>query len=239
MSQAPRLVVRQHAPLRLLLVVGAGVVAALVAVWFAFEWGRSRAGFDGAAARAERAQLNDQIETLQREARPLRLKIAMYETERVGQTRERTELARSIGELQAEVARLTSELAFYKGVVGDSTPGEVVKVQQFRVSRGPAAGQYVMRLVLGRSLRPDETITGRVKVTFEGTKAGVDTSLDLAAASPVPAGDVTFNYRYLETVERTFLLPADFVPARTTVEVTTTRKGVNPVRETYLWNVED
>jgi hypothetical protein len=96
-----------------------------------------------------------------------------------------------------------------------------------------------MRLVLGRSLRPDDTITGRVKVSFEGAKAGADTTLDLGAAAPVPAGDISFSYRYLETIERTFTLPADFVPARTTVEVSTARKGVNPVRETYLWNVED
>jgi hypothetical protein len=231
--------VRRHAPWRRSLLVGAAVAVALAAIWFAFEWGRSRAGFDGAAARAQRAELTDQVDSLQRELRAMRLKLAMYETERGGHARERAELARSIGELQAEVAKLTSELGFYRGVVGNRGPGEVIRIQQFRVSRAAQPGSYLLRLVLARPLQPEDAISGKVRITFEGTRGGAESNLDLAAVADVPGGELSFNYRYVQELEQAVRLPEGFTPARTTVELQPARKGVNPVRETFLWRVED
>jgi hypothetical protein len=234
-----RLVVRTYAPLRRAIVVVGTIACAALALYASFEWGRSNAGFDGRAARLERSALQDRIKELEKEIRLQRVKIAGFETDRVGQTRERTELARNIGELQAEVARLTQDLAFYRGVVGERGQGEVVKIQQFRVLRGEAANEYLLRLVLGRPLRGEDAITGKVRLTFEGATAATPVNLDLASVADVPGGELTFSYRYVETVEQRVRLPAGFTPARTTVEVTPARKGVNPVRETFLWTVEN
>src|SRR5262245_35270883 len=108
----PRLVVRDHVPGRSVLLGFGVLVLVLGAAWSAFEWGRSRAGFDGAAARSERAALKDQIAALEEQMRATRLKLAMYESDSTGQMHERMELSKTIGELQAEVARLTSDVAF-------------------------------------------------------------------------------------------------------------------------------
>jgi hypothetical protein len=234
-----RLVVRTYAPLRRVIVVVGTIACALLSLYASFEWGRSNAGFDGRAARMERSTLQDRIGDLEKEIRHQRLKLAAFETDKVGQTRERTELARNIGELQAEVGRLTQDLAFYRGVVGERGPGEVVKIQQFRVLRADAANEYLLRLVLGRPLRGEDAITGKVRLTFEGATAATPVNLDLAAVADVPGGELTFSYRYVETLEQRVRLPAGFAPARTTVEVTPARKGVNPVRETFLWTVEN
>src|SRR6187551_2913437 len=59
-------------------------------------------------------------------------------------------IARS--DLLDRVARLSSDLAFYRGVAGDKNPDEALKIQQFRVSRGKSAGEYLLRLVLARPL---------------------------------------------------------------------------------------
>jgi hypothetical protein len=239
MAAPQRLVVRTYAPLRRLLLIGGATAMALFSLFIAFEWGRSNAGFDGRAARLERGELNDEVGKLNDEIGKLRLRIAGYESERVGQTRERTELARSIGDLQAEVARLTSDLAFYRGIVGDKNTVEVLKIQKFKVSRGAAPNEYLLRLELGRPLRPEDLISGRVRMTFEGATAATPVNLDLGAVSSVAGGELPFNYRYLEALEQTIRLPPGFTPARTTIEVIPSRKGVNPVRETFLWTVEN
>src|SRR6187455_2829089 len=103
MVPPPRLVVRAHAPLRrLLLIIGIIALAGMLLA-IAFEWGRSNAGFDGRSARLQRSDLRDQIAKLESENRALRLKFARQETDRIGSIRERTELARAIGDLQAQV----------------------------------------------------------------------------------------------------------------------------------------
>jgi len=239
MAAPPRLVVRTYAPLRRLLLLGGATGLAALALFIAFEWGRGNAGFDGRAARVERSDLLDRIEELEKENRRQRLLLAAHETERVGQTRERTDLARSIGDLQGQVARLTSDLAFYRGVAGDKNPDEAVKIQQFRVSRGKTADEYLLRLVLARPLGREDAISGRVRMTFEGTTAATPVNLDLGAVSPVAGGELPFSYRYSQTIEQAIRLPAGFMPARTTVEISLAKKGVNPVRATFIWTVEN
>jgi hypothetical protein len=236
---APRLVVRTYAPLRRLLLVGGAIGLGALALFIAFEWGRGNAGFDGRAARVERSDLLDRIDELEKENHRQRLLLAAHETERVGQTRERTDLARSIGDLQGQVARLTSDLAFYRGVSGDKTPDEALKIQQFRVSRGKGADEYLLRLVLGRPLGREDAISGRLRMTFEGTTAATPVNLDLAAVSQVAGGELAFSYRYSQTIEQPIRLPAGFAPARTTVEIAPAKKGVNPVRATFIWTVEN
>ncbi len=239
MTPVPRLVVRTHAPLRRLLVVVAVVVLACMALFVAFEWGRSNAGFDGRAARNQRSDLRDQIGALEAENHRLRLEFAKQETERVGQVRERAELARSIGDLQAEVARVTSDLAFYRSIAGDTTPDAVLKVQQFRVTRGAVPGAYVLRLVLARPLGREDAISGRIRMTFEGTTAATPVNLDLSAVSEVGSGELPFSYRYSQTIELPIRLPAGFTPSRVAVEITPGRKGVNPVLTSFIWTVDN
>lgn len=238
MANPPRLVVRTYAPLRRYLIAGGAVLGTLIALYAAYEWGRLNAGYDSRAARAELGELRSQNRKLEAENRSQRLQLASQETQRAGQNRERAELSRAIGDLQAEVARQAQDLAFYRGVVGENLQAEVVKIQQFRVVRGAGPGEYLVKLVLGRPLRPEDAISGTVKLTFEGTTAATPVNLDLSAVSDVTDGTLRFSYRYVETLEQTIRLPEGFEPARTTVELQPSRKGANPLRQTFLWSVE-
>ena len=234
-----RLVVRSYTPLRRAFLIAAGVIMAGLAMYAAYEWGRGNAGFDSRSARAEVGQMRKRIQELESESRRQRLALAAGETQRVGQAREREELARTIGDLQADVARLTRDLAFYRGVVGDTANTQVVRVQQFRITRGQAAGEFMLRLVLGRPLRPEDFVSGKARVSLEGSVGATATTLDLAQVSDVPGGELSFSYRYVQTLDQAVKLPAGFVPARVTVLLQASKKGVNPVRETFLWTVEN
>jgi hypothetical protein len=238
MSGTSRLVVRTYAPLRLWLLVGGAVVVGFLSLFVAFEWGRYNAGFDGRKARAQYSRLMDQIHTLEAENRKQRLELASQESTRVGQTRERAELARTIGDLQAQVARSAQDLAFYRGIVGDNVSAEVMRIQEFRVSRGAQTDEYKLTLVLGRPLRPEDAINGTIRITFEGTTAATPVNLDLGAVANVPGGELRFSYRYVATIEQLIKLPPGFMPARTTIELVPARKGSNPVRQSFLWTVQ-
>ena len=135
------------------------------------------------------------------------------------------------------MARQTQDLAFYRGMVGDNLTAEVMRIQQFRVTRGQGAGEFLLHLVLGRPLRPEDLVSGTVRMTFEGTIARHAVTLDLAAVSDVPGGELSFSYRYVQTLDQAIKLPAGFVPARITIELQPARKGANPVRQTFLWTV--
>ena len=238
MPGTSRLVVRTYAPLRYWLLFGGALIVGLLALYVAFEWGRYNAGFDGRKARAEQGRMMEQVQKLETENRRLRLEFASQETQRVGQTRERAELAKTIGDLQAQVARQAQDLVFYRGIVGDNLSAEVIRIQEFRVTRGATPDEYKLTLVLGRPLRPEDAINGVVKMTFEGATAATPVNLDLGAVSNLEGGELRFSYRYVATLEQAIKLPPGFAPARTTIEIIPARKGSTPLRQTFIWTVE-
>jgi hypothetical protein len=239
MSPSRRLVIRTHAPLRRALLLVGFLGLACLALYIAFEWGHGNAGFDGRAARFDRSQQRDQIGKLEAENRRLRLEIAAHETDRVGQVRERAEVSKALGDLQAELASATSDLAFYRSIAGDRNSDEVLKIQQLRVTRGPGPGEFLLRIVLGRPLGREDAINGRIRMTFEGATAATPVNLDLSTVTGIVSGELSFNFRYSQTLEQAIKLPAGFVPARTTIEIAPSRKGVNPVRTSFLWTVDN
>src|SRR5690606_26529094 len=167
--KVPRLVVRSDLPGRRRLLLLAAAFGLTLLVWGAFEWGRGNLGLPGGIT-PDRATLRDRVNLLEDEVRTLRVELARRESERVGQARERTELARTIGSLRADVQRLEIELGFYRDVVGGDGTAGALKVQQFRVSPLPEAGTYRMRVVLGRPLNQQGNVAGKVRVEFEGMR---------------------------------------------------------------------
>lgn len=239
MAQAPgRLVIRTYAPFRGWLLAGGILVLGLLLLYVAFEWGRSRAGPERLEFQRTSEMLQARVAELEAVNRELRLKIATQETAQVGQAREREELARTIGELQAQVARQAGDLAFYRGIVGDPAQAPPVRFQQFRVSAMNIPGRYAMRLVLGSPLRPENVVSGTVAVTVEGEQDGEVRSLDLETLTGGEHKELRFSYRYLQIFELELALPPGFEAERTTVEARVARKDVEPIRQTFLWNVE-
>ena len=223
----PRLVVRSDPPGRRRLAIGVLLLAVTVLLWGAFQWGRGNLGLPGGIT-PDRVTLRDRVNLLEGEVRTLALA-----------ARERTELARTIGSLRGDVQRLESELGFYRGVVGSDGPADALKVQQFRITPMPEAYTYRLRMVLGRPLNPQGNVSGRLRMTFEGGPGSEPAQLDLAEAAGVEGGELPFDFRYLQEVEQVIRLPPGFIPARPLVERAPARRGVNPVRESFAWTLEN
>ena len=62
----------------------------------------------------------------------MRTQLAELDTFRVGRAHEQAEVARTIGELQAQVAQQSQELAFYRGVVAQGAASIGLKIEQLQ-----------------------------------------------------------------------------------------------------------
>ncbi len=235
----PNLVVRTHAPVRRVLTVIAVTLLGVFALYVVYELGRFDAGYDRLAVSQERAEHEVMMERLEKANRELRTRLAELDTIRIGRAREQAEVSRSIGELQAQVARQAQELAFYRGIVAQSTASTSVKIQQLRITRAEKKGRYKVRMTLVRSVRPEDVVSGTLVLGAEGTSAGGKAaSLDSAALSGGKTRELPFNFRYFQNLEPEIALPAGFQPERLTVELRSSRRGVSPVTQTFPWTVD-
>jgi hypothetical protein len=234
-----RLIVRSYAPARRWVMLAIALLLGALSLYVAFELGRYKAGFDAMQAAAERDALQVQIGKLQQSERESRVQLAAAEEGRVAEVRERSELARTIGELQAQVENEQQDVEFYRGVLAQ--PGQqetvVVGVQQFHIVPLPGTLNFSLRFSLSRLRRPGEPVSGMLGITVGGTRDGAPASVDLAALTG-GRNELAFNFRYTTGVDQPVTLPADFKPDRVTIEVRPERKGTTPYRRTFVWTVD-
>ncbi len=231
-------VIRTHAPMRRWIVLGAVPLIGLFALYIVYELGRYDAGYDRLAVAQARTELTVQIERLEKTNRQLRTQLAELDTMRIGRAREQAEVSRSMGELQAQVARQTQELAFYKGIVAQGTPAVGAKIQQVHISVGPKPGQFVLHMALVRSERPDNVAAGAIGLSIDGDAAGASKTMDLAALTGGKLHELPFSFRYFQNFDQEVTVPAGMKPDHLAVEVRSSHKDIPPATQTFPWNVD-
>src|ERR1700761_2041748 len=235
----PSLVIRTHSPQRRLILIGILVVFVALAMYIVYEFGRFNAGYDVLAVGQQRTELEVEIDRLNKINRDLRTQLAELDTIRIGRAREQAEVTRTIGDLQAQVARQTQELAFYRGIVAQSAAAVGVKVQQVHIVAGSKPDRYIIHIALVRSVRPDNVAIGSLALSVDGTAAdGKPTTLDQAALTAGKQHELPFNFRYFANVDEDVALPKGFKPEHVAIEVRSNKKDVAPASQSFPWSVD-
>lgn len=212
-------------------------ILVLVGICAAFELGRHYAGYNILSAIQERAKLNDSIAQLKSANTGLQARIIELETLNAGHAREDQVVARTIGELQAQVARQTEELAFYRAVVAEGAPAIGVRVGTVRLSSGKPPGRFLVHVSLVRAGKTDGMTTGSVSLTVDGQGAGgKPATLDSHALAAGGDAEVPYDFRYYQELDQTVALPSGFRPEHLTVQVNSGRKDVPPLTQTFPWS---
>jgi hypothetical protein len=234
----PKLVVTTYAPTRRVITVVLLLLIVAGSVYGMFEFGRYSAGFDSLTALRERAALRAEITANEATISELRAKVAQLESSTVGQTREREEVQRTIGDLQAQVARANQELAFFRGIVTQNANSAEVKIQQARMVATAAANKFRVRVTLVQPMKPDAVVSGVVVLSVDGELDGKPNRADFATLSGGKRREIPFTFRYLENIEEEITVPPGMKPAQLIVEVRSNRRGTAPIQQTYVWNVD-
>ncbi|MGH8169542.1 MAG: DUF6776 family protein [Steroidobacteraceae bacterium] len=233
----PELVIRPHAPMWRTIVTVAIVILGLVGLGVAFEYGQYRAGYSIFDSMKEHARLQSSVDHLQASNRTLQARIISLETANAGQAREDQVVTRTISELQAQVARQTEELAFYSAVVAEGAPAIGLRVGTVRLSAAKPADHYVVNVSLVRAGKTDGMTTGTVSLTVDGQgSGGKPVTLDSQALAAGGPATLAYEFRYYQELDQTVVLPAGFRPAHLTVLVSSSRKDVAPLTQTFPWS---
>jgi hypothetical protein len=234
---APRVVHVRAPGLRTALLIAALLVT-LFAFYVTYELGRYNAGYDRQAVAQQRTELEVKIEHLEKQNREMRTQMAELDTFRVGRAQEQAEVARAMGELQAQVARQSQELAFYRGVVAQGAVSIGLKIEQLRITAAAAPGTYLVHFSLMRSGRAEGEAAGAFTLSLDGTAGGEAKSLDFFALSAGRTRELRYAFRYFEDFDQEIAVPASFKPEQLLIEVRSGRKDVAPLSQSFLWTVE-
>jgi cell division protein FtsB len=238
-SQSISVIVRTYAPVRRSVAIAAVVLLGAFALYVIYELGRYDAGYDRLAVAQQRAELEAALEHLKQDNHELNLRLAEIDTQRIGWAREQAEVSRTIGDLQAQVARQSQDLAFYRGVGAQSATAPLgVSIQQLRIGATPQAAHFRVHLTLVRSVRADDVVNGSALLRVDGEAQGREESVGLAALTGGSQRELRYSFRYYQNLDQEITIPEGLRPERLSIEVRSTRKGIAPLSQTFMWNVD-
>jgi hypothetical protein len=231
-----QLVVRFRTPPRLKLIWACAAIVALVAIGFAYEFGRYRGGFDHLKAVQHEQSFDAQLSNLRRQNKDLQAQATAAEMARRVDHEAYGNVEKSLGELQSQVAKQREELAFYRGIVAPEDGVGALKVQRLEVLAGAAESQFHLRVVLVQPMRQDGNAAGTLEIEVLGTRHGAAAHLTLAELTNAQgAAHPAFSFRYFQNVEEDIVLPPDFEPASVDVEVKPAHQ--NAIKQSFPWQV--
>ena len=234
-----KLVVRTHAPRRRAVLLGVGVPAALALLYTAFELGRYDAGFRVVDSVRGALSASARIRSLEAEITRQRSQLEAAEVAQRVESEGYKQVARSLGDMQSQIARLNQDLSFYRGLV---QPDSVihVKVQQMQIIPEAPAGQYRLKFVLMQTGKTDKEVAGNAAITIDGLLRGKPSSLALAQVTPNRRASLAYSFRYFQDYDEPIQLPPGFEPTRVGIEIHSgkDRDPSHSFRQAFVWKAQ-
>ena len=234
-----KLVVRTHAPKRRAALLGLAVLLALAVVYAAFELGRYDAGFRVVDSVRGALSASARIRELEAENQKQRGQLEAADLARRVEGEGYKQVARNLGDMQSQIARLNQDLSFYRGLV---QPDSVihVKVQQMQIVPETAPGQFRLKFMLMQTGKPDKEVSGSAAITIDGLLQGKPLSLTLGQVAPNRRVSLAYSFRYFQEYDEPIQLPRGFEPTRVGVEIHSVkdRDLSHSFRQAFVWKAQ-
>jgi hypothetical protein len=235
-TDTQRLVVRRYEPWRVAALRASLAIVTLLALWGAFEWGRSRGGYDVADAVLERHALHSEISDLKTRVAQSEAQLVAADLARKVDREAYAQVGRSLAELQARLGVQGQELAFYRSVIDPNEGITGMRIQRLKVLPATQPRHFRVRIVLVQAARQDASTVAAADFTVDGLLRGRAASLSLAAIG-TSSRVLNFSFRYFQELEAEIELPPQFSPQTLQVEVRPS-KGAAPIRQSYPWKLD-
>lgn len=231
-----KLVVRAYAPKRRAVILAATALLALVVIYAVFEIGRYDAGFRVVDSVRGALSASARIRGLEAENERQREQLAAADVARRVDREGYKQVERSLGDMQSQIARLTQDLSFYRGLVQPDSLVHV-KVQQMQIVP-VAANQFRLKFVLTQTGKPEGVVNGNAVVSIDGLLRGKPVTLSFAEVSPGRRPGLAYSFRYFQDYDESVQLPPRFEPTRIGVEIHTGRDSVHGFRQAFVWKAQ-
>jgi hypothetical protein len=232
-----KLVVRVHAPRRRAVLFTLGSLATVFVLLATFEFGRHQAGFDVVDSMRGALAASKRIRDLEAENKRQREQLEEADVARRVDREGYKQVERSLGDMQSQIARLTQDLSFYRGLVQPDTLVHV-KVQTMQIVPQTAAGQFGLKFVLMQTGKPEKNVSGTVAVAIEGLLRGKPLNLSFYQVSAAKRSGLVYSFRYFQDYDEPVQLPPGFEPTRIDIEIHAGKDAQHGFRQAFVWKAQ-
>lgn len=228
-------VVRRSSPVKRWFVSGLLGSAVAVALWFAFDYGRQRGGYDAEQSRARIEMLELRLAELQSENRQLRDKLARVEQTAQVDRMTYSKVNEDLKSSRAQVYALEKQLAFYRRILEPAPGKDGPQVDELRIEALPETGRFRFRVTLVQGGKRGKTVKGSAQVAVEGKLNGRSRVLELNVLTQGKTNTLVFAFKHYQNLEGEMLLPSGFKPDSVKVKLIVPGKTGADVERRIPW----
>ena len=228
-------VIRQHRPVRNVIVAVIGVVAIGVAGYAIYSNSNEWAHEELSALYSERDELMTSLDALREANTALRERVAILERAQQVEGKAYKNVDAHLRSLQDEVLTLKEEVAFYRGIVSAGKE-KGLNIQTFVLDKEASPGAYRFQLVLTQNLKRVRTVSGKIKLKIMDELDGRSKELLVSDMAGKQADHVKFEFKFFQRIEGRFTLPDGFKPERLQIEVVSSGKRPASVEKSFEWH---
>ncbi len=190
---------------------------------------------------AKIAKLEQSVENLSADNERLtrRFNVMNVETEVQLLTSQKSQA--TIEEGLAREADLKQEIEFYKRIMAPELKEGGFLIEAFDVEKAVSDNAYRFQLVLMQQDKIKSVVKGNLNVELVGSKNGKPVRHQLKKLMSSDVKQLSFSFKYFQTVSGQLILPEDFIPEKVIVkaEVYQFQKKRGDLQREFNWQVND
>lgn len=231
----PKLVIKKHRPMEIILAVVLLSVTISVATWTLLDLSHWHFIKHQLSQNKDTRLLWDVNQGLEKENKQLREQVVILERSAQIDNQAAARLQNEMESLQDQVYRLKGELEFYEGIMSATTDSKGLNVQGFHIEATGQESIYHFKLVLTNVAKSDKVIEVTMNMSIEGmNKSGSQVlSLDQVTAGSKLNRDIKF--KNFERIEGNLNFPEGFTPLRVVVELMQKGTQKSTLKRIFEW----
>ncbi|HFD92507.1 MAG TPA: hypothetical protein ENJ22_04395 [Gammaproteobacteria bacterium] len=234
--KSSHVIVKSHQHRKRQIALALLLVAALLAMWLSYEYGRRQAGYDSMAAARQQEGLRQTIQALEEKNQALGSQIAILQQASEVDRHAYKEVEQTLKTLQDEILEMREEVKFYRGIVGPADVNSGLQIQSFMARENDQDNGYHFRLIMVQYGRQTRAVRGNVRITLVGIQDGAQKSLLLKELGDPRRTQLKFRFKYFQELNGDIVLPEGFVPIQVVLNIVPQGKGAKPSEKTFNWS---
>ena len=202
--------------------------------WFCFEYGKN----EGLALKVEvvkeRDLIKQELEKSVARVKVMEQEIADLQVGEVIDTEANEQVRITNESLQGQIARLTEEINFYKGIMVPNAAEKGLRIERVNIS--PYTGsQARYSILLTQVVDKHNFVQGNVKISIKGVKDSQQVTYKLSELDDKKQDSVRFRFRYFQEIKGEFVIPAGFSPSEIKVIALSAGSGSQKIERSFSW----
>ena len=177
--------------------------------WSTYELGLKKGMATKVQVISERDNLKGRLQQREAEVLTLSQHVADLEVGEQIDTQATEEVRSTVEELQGQIAELSEEIRFYKGVMLPSVEEQGLRIERWDMKQANEPNKISFSLLLTQVVEKHQYIQGGVEIQIVGSTEEGERSLSLMELRDDKQNSIRFRFRYFQNIDGELTLSGD------------------------------